>query len=234
MDEQQSGKGSSVILPVDTSELWKGCMLALCIYAVRLPEYPFILNEHVWKNGLYLTMDHEGARGALAFSEENVPLVGLFSESDSIRPQLVLSDQYAASFFKQASEERQELARAMFPIFEEEVGEQKLPVVTTGFWMEKDEIRAIDSFDDWFDNGGHLLEIQMMPFEEAMEFYEEFYHIDPARLAIVERIYMERTKSPHQEVFLTNREVETIIKKGPLNKGACQTALAGIQVYFEK
>lgn len=222
------------ILPVNPGQLWKGCILAMCVHGVMLPEYPFTLNEHSWLNGLYITVDNEGGKGAVAFSDECLPLLGMFRSFDSLRTELALSGHYAASLYKSAPKEDQRLAKAMFVIFEEQVGEQILPMVTSGFWLNKDQVCSADSYDDWYINGGEILERQLMPFEEAMESYLDYYSIDPQRAGVIEKVYKERIQSPFQEVLLSKKEVQTIIEVCPYNKKACEDAFNSFSVYFEE
>lgn len=221
-------------LPVNAKGLWEGCILALCVHAVMLPEFPFILNEHIWADGIYMTQDNEGAKAALVFSEENLPLIGMFREFDSKRTELVLSEQYAASFYKYASEKQKSLARAMFPLFEEETGERKLPVVTSGFWLEDEKICSRDSYEEWYENGGEVLERQMQPFEDAMAFYEDYYGIDTIRMELIERIYKERILSTNQSVLINSKEIEAIMVNGPYNKKVCEETFNRLLVFFEK
>lgn len=234
MDENELKKENCSPLPIDGAALWKGCMLALCVHGVMLPEYPFIMNEHIWLDGIYLTQDNEGAKGALVFSEEMEPLVGVFRQAGSPRVELVLSDKYAASHFKAASGENREIAEALFPFFEEEMGESRLPVVTAGFWWDNGILYSRDSLDDWNENGGHILERQMMTFEEAMDSYRAYYEMDDIRAGIIERVYRERIRSPMQTVVLWKEEIKAIVEKGSYNEKVCRDAFLSFQVYFEE
>lgn len=234
MDENELKNNNCVPLPVDSSVLWKGCMLALCVHAVMLPEYPFIINEHIWLDGIYLTQDNEGAKGAVVFSEEMDPLVGLFRQAGSPRVEMVLSDKYAASHFKESSRENREIAEALFPFFEEKIGEGSQPVVTAGFWSHNGVLYSRDSFDDWYENGGQILERQTMTYEEAMDSYRAYYEMDDLRASIIQRVYSERIKAPLQTVVLRKDEVRAIVDRGPYNKGVCKEAFSRIQVDFEE
>lgn len=233
MENESSEKAVYNVLSLDGFDLWKGCILALCVHGVMLPEYPFILNEHIWQDGIYLTQDNAGRKAALAFTDEGRPLVGVFRQSDSSRVALVLSDMYASSFFKGAPEEERELAGAMFQLFREEVGTQTLPVVTTGFWSRGEEIFSRDSFEDWYVHGGGILDQQMLPFEAALAYYEDYYDMDAKRLEITRRVYQARVRSPYEEVYLTPEEVDAIMVNGPYNRDASEDAFRRFQVYFE-
>lgn len=220
-------------LPVNASELWEGCMLALVVHGIMLAEYPFILNEHVWLDGIYQTMDHEGAKAVLVFSEDNIPLAGVFRQFHSQRTGLILSDKYARSHFRKAPQEQQDMVSALLPLFEEPIGEQVLPVVTTGFWWE-DKLLSADSFEDWYDHGGEILEVQMQPFDTAMEYYRQYYHMGPRRAGLAERIWKQRVQSPKETIVLTNNDLDIILENGSeYNIPACQEALNGIQILFE-
>lgn len=225
---------SAAVLEIEGKQLWEGCILALCIHGVMLPEYPFILNDHIWIDGLYQTMDHAGTKAVLAFSGEHIPMIGMFRQYYSERTGLVMSEQYARFHFKGAPDKAQEMADAMFCLFDEPVGEQVLPVVTTGFWAEEGKLFSRDSFEDWINHGGSILENQMKAFDEAMAYYEKACSMDSERAKIAERIYRERIQSPGKEILLTGREVEIIGMHGDIhNMDVCREAFEALQVFFE-
>lgn len=224
---------ASVRLPIDIKALWEGCMLALSVHAVMLAEYPFTLNEHTWIEGIYQTQDNGGMKAALVFSEDNIPMAGVFRSFGSPRTRLILSDKYANSHFKAAPAERRELAGAVIGLFEEPVGRQRLPVVTTGCWLEENSLISSDSYEDWFEHGGSILENQMKPFEEAMDFYKSYYSMDEERAGIAERIYKERIRSPWEDVVLTDREIQIITQPEPYNTDVCREVFGRIHVVFE-
>lgn len=220
-------------LPIDEIALWEGCMLALCVHAVMLPEYPFILNEHAWSNGIYLTKEGHDCKAALAFTDEKELVLGVFRDYSSPRIELVLTDWYARSHFKDAPEEIRDLAQALFVFFGTQVGEREEPAVTAGFWRDGGQIVSRDSVEDWYAHGGSILSTQMMGFEEAMEYYIAKNSMDQRRAEIAERIYREKIRSPHGQVSLTKDEINIISAAGPYNMEACERAFGEIGVIFE-
>lgn len=220
-------------LAIDGKALWEGCILASCVHGVMLGEYPFIVNENAWFGELYITRNDEGGKAALAFSEDMELLMGMFDDRSSPRSKLVLSDQYARSHYKGASEFIQSAAQALSILFEDDVGQKKLPFVTTGFWEEEDQILSGDSYEDWFAHGGHIIKAQLMPFEEAMAYYEVKRSMDAKRMEIAERIYRERIKAPRARVVLKREEIAVLEASGPYNIGTCQEVFGQFGMVFE-
>ena len=218
-------------LPIDGTELWKGCILASCVHGVMLTEFPFTLKEHTWSGGLYVTENGEG-KAALIFSEEKGLLLGMFWMYFSERTELVLTDQYARSHYKGAPAEIQEMAETLAELFEDGEGDKKLPYVTTGFWQENGQILSRDAYEDWLAHGGYLLQHQMEPFEEAMPYYEDVCSMDEPRMEIAERLYRERIQSPGQQVVLTKEEQAVLQEAEPRNMEVCQEVFEAFGVVF--
>lgn len=230
----ENSRDSTVkLLPIDAKLLWQGCILAMTVYAVMLPEYPFILNEHVLDSSHYLIMNHEGAKACIVFSEDHIPEIGIFRDFASERVELTLSDRYARSHFKNASQEIQDKAKNLLPIFDENIGEQILPLVTTGFWAENSKIYSNDSLEDWQLHSGGILDFQLMPFEDAMAFYEDYYDMDEERARIIKRVYQRKVKEMDQVITLSKEEIEAIRLTGEDNMDVCQEAFAKIGVVFK-
>ena len=220
-------------LVINGGALWEGCILASCVHGVMLAEYPFTLRENGWFGEIYRVQNEEGSKAVLVFSEENELLMGMFDDRKSLRSKLILSDQYARSHYKEAPQEIRDAAEALSVLFEDTAGRKKLPVVTTGFWEEEGQILSRDSYEDWFEHGGHILAAQMLPFEEAMSYYQVKCSMDAPRMEIAERIYRERIKSPKAKVVLKKEEIEVLEAAGPYNMDICKEVFEQFGVLFQ-
>ena len=220
-------------LAIDSRALWEGCILASCVHGVMLAEYPFIVNENAWFGELYIVRNDEGSKAALVFSEDMELLMGMFDDRNSLRSGLVLSDRYAKSHYKEAPGFIRDAADALSILFKDTAGQKQLPFVTTGFWEEEDQILSRDSYEDWFEHGGHILAPQMMPFEKAMAYYEGKRSMDARRMEIAERIYRERIKSPKESVALKKEEIAVLEATGPYNIETCRDVFGQFGVVFE-
>lgn len=220
-------------LAIDSKALWEGCILASCVHGVMLAEYPFIINENAWFGELYIVRNDEGSKAALAFSEDMELLMGMFDDRTSLRANLVLSDRYAKSHYKEAPELVRDAAEALSILFKDTAGQKQLPFVTTGFWEEEDQILSRDSYEDWFEHGGHILAPQMMPFEKAMAYYKAKRSMDARRMEIAERVYRERIKSPKASVALKKEEIAVLEATGPYNIEICRDVFGQFGVVFE-
>ncbi len=219
-------------LNIDGAALWEGCILASCVHACMLPEYPFILDENKWSGGIYISQCEDGNKAALVFTSENELMFGMFCDFKSPRTELVLSGQYAQSHYRGAPEYIQEMAQALSELFEAMSGEKELPFVTTGFWAEDGKVFSHDSQEDWFRHGGHIVEAQMMAFEEAMSYYRVKRSMDARRVEIAKRICRERIQSPAGAAALTREEVGVLAASGPYNIGACEEVFGQFGVVF--
>lgn len=220
-------------LAIDSRTLWEGCILASCVHGVMAAEYPFTLGENAWFGEIYMVRNDEGSKAALVFSEENELLMGMFDERKSLRSRLVLSGQYAKSHYKEAPQEIRDAAEALSILFEDTAGQKKLPFVTTGFWEEEGQILSRDSYEEWFEHGGQILSVQMMPFEEAMSYYKAKCSMDAPRMEIAKRIYRERIKSPKGKAVLKREEIQVLEETGPYNMDACREVFGQFGVVFE-
>lgn len=220
-------------LSVDSSGLWEGCILALCVHGVMLPEYPFTLYDHQWSGGIYVT-EESGGKAALVFSEDGSLLLGMFCDLSSERTGLVLTEQYARSHYKEAPQETQEMAQALSVLFEQGKEGKRLPYVTTGLWQENGLICSRDDEADWYAHGGWMLEFQTKPFEEAIDHYAAVCSMDTRRIEIAERLYRERIKSAQEQVILTKEEISALRESGPYNMGLCREVFEQFGVLFEK
>lgn len=222
-------------LAIEGHKLWEGCILASCVHGVMLAEYPFTLDENRWSGGIYV-MENEGReKASLVFSndDENELMLGMFCDLMSPRTDLVLSEEYARSHYRGAPEDLQDMAEALSLLFEMKDGEKSLPFVTAGFWGEEGRIFSHDPYEDWLEHGGHILEVLMMPFEDAMAYYEVKCSMDAPRREIAERIYRERIKAPKARAVLKREEIGALEATGPYNIRVCQEVFGQFGVVFE-
>lgn len=59
----------------------------------------------------------------------------------------------------------------------ENVEGKALPVITTAFGGIGEKLLSIDSFEDMYQNGGFLLERQVMDFDKSVEAWVEYYEM---------------------------------------------------------
>lgn len=222
-------------LAIESHKLWEGCILASCVHGVMLAEYPFTLDENKWSGGIYVVDNDEREKAALVFSndEENELMLGMFCDFMSQRTELVLSEEYSRSHYRGAPEDIQDMAEALSILFEIKAGEKSLPFVTAGFWGEEGQIFSHDNYEDWLEHGGHILEVLMMPFEDAMSYYESKCSMDAPRMEIAERIYRERIKSPTGKAVLKRDEIALLKATGPYNIHVCREVFGQFGVVFE-
>ena len=73
----------------------------------------------------------------------------------------------------------------------------------------------------------------MLPFEEAMSYYQAKCSMDAPRMEIAERIYRERIKSPKAKVVLKKEEIEVLEAAGPYNMDICKEVFEQFGVLFQ-
>ena len=222
-------------LAIECHTLWEGCILASCVHGVMLAEYPFTIDENRWSGGIYVMENGEGGKAALVFSDddEHELMFGMVCDFMSQRTDLVLTEEYSQSHYQGAPEDIQEMAEALSILFQVQAEEENLPFVTTGFWGEGGQIFSHDNYEDWFLHGGHVLEPLLMPFEDAMSYYQVKCSMDAPRMEIAERIYRERIKSPKEIVVLKKEEIAVLEATGPYNMPVCQDIFGQFGIVFE-
>lgn len=186
-------------------QLWEGCILASIAHAIMVAHYPNLSNEHSWDGMNYSVQDSSGARGTITFHSQYC--IGAFRNEDSDRT----SEGDSTKYFQGASDEIVKLAEAeTLQYLLDNIDGKVLPVITSAFWGNKNKLFTTDSFDDMLQNGGFLLERQVMDFDSAIDEWVEYYDMSDIQVSLLKSIYVRRIANPKGKIILSKDEIDMI------------------------
>jgi hypothetical protein len=189
-------------------QLWQGCILATIAHAIMVAHFPELSNEHSWDGINYNVQDSEGTRGTITFDSKYC--VAAFRNDDSGR---ILTSKFseAHKYFQGASLEILQLAEAeALQYLLENVNGRAVPVITTAFWGEDNNLFTNDTYNEMIENGGFLLERQVMGFDLAIEAWKEYYDMSQQQCDFLKYIYDRKISNPNEIITLSKEEISFI------------------------
>lgn len=188
-------------------QLWQGCILASLAHAIMVAHYPYTANEQSWDGLNYSVQDSSGARGTITFSSDYV--VAAFREDNSER--LKDSSMRASLFLEGAPIEVVQIAKneTLEYLLENIQGSVK-PSITSLLWGTDHVCFSVDTQDSLFEEGGHLLEYQVLDFEEALEAWKEYYDMSSEQCGLLTSLYQQKIDRPMDAIVLSNKEIQAI------------------------
>lgn len=188
-------------------ELWNGCILASVAHAIMVAHYPSIANENSWDGINYSVQDSQGARGTITFYKDFC--VGAFRNEYSSRLTTKFKD--ANEYFQGAPQEVVQSANSeALQYLLDDIQEQIVPVITTAFWGNNRELWTIDSSKEFFENGGFLIERQLMSFDTAISEWIEDYEMSEQQVDLLKSIYSRKISNSKDKIILSAKEISMI------------------------
>lgn len=186
--------------------LLNGCLLASIAHAIMVAHYPELSYEHSWDGINYSIVDGSGGRGTISFNDKYC--VGAFRNDNVHRTEFSST----IDFFKGAPLEVLELAEneTLEYLLEEGEDGMSTPSITTAFWADDFNIISTDNIVRIIQNGGYLLERQLMDYDSAVESWRDYYEMTNVQVDLLESIYTRKIKNPEAKIILTKREIEMI------------------------
>nr|WP_269151604.1 hypothetical protein [Sutcliffiella horikoshii] len=190
----------------DYQQLWNGCILASIAHAMMVAHYPEISNEHSWDGFNYSVQDNQGTRGTITFCQNSV--VAAF-RNDNIET----INQPAIELFQGSPKKIIEIASTETLLYlYESIGGRDTPVITTGFWGERNQNQIYSShpINTMIDNGGAILKRQVMEFSSAINAWQEYYEMNDEQVLLLKGIYKRKIANPSKKMYLTMNEINMI------------------------
>ncbi|UHA74904.1 hypothetical protein [Paenibacillus sp. 481] len=190
-------------------ELWKGCILASLAHAIMVAHYPDLSNEHSWDGLNYSVQDSSGVRGTVTFSSDYV--VAAFRNDHSEILDQPNGNHAAIKYFEGAPIEVIEIAESeTLEYLLEDAQGSAIPLITSSFWGKGGNCYSINSKESLFEQGAHLLEFQLMNFEEALESWKEYYEMSPEQSSLLVSLYNRKITHPLDVIVLSEKEIQLI------------------------
>ncbi|GIO29018.1 MULTISPECIES: hypothetical protein [Paenibacillus] len=191
---------------LNKKSLWNGCILASIAHAIMVAHYPELSYEHSWDGINYCVVDGSGGRGTITFKDKYC--VGAFRNDNVTRTEF----SSAIDFYTGAPHDVLELSEyeTLEYLLEERDDGKSSPSITTAFWADDDKIFSNDNIVRLIQNGGYLLEKQLMEYDSAVESWRDYYEMTNVQVDLLESIYTRKIKNPEAKIILTKREIEMI------------------------
>ncbi|MFC4099057.1 hypothetical protein [Paenibacillus xanthanilyticus] len=87
---------------------------------------------------------------------------------------------------------------------------QTQPLITTAFWGDSRAIYSQDSLADMMQNGGFLLERQVLDIENAMEEWQAYYDLSDTQMNLLKSLFTRKIEAPSEVVVLTLEEIRML------------------------
>ncbi|MEH7350952.1 hypothetical protein [Gottfriedia acidiceleris] len=190
----------------DRNQLWEGCILASIAHAIMVAHYPDISHEQSWDGFNYSVQDSSGSRGTITFHPNF--LVGAFRNDHSER---IVDYKNAIEYFKGAPGKFKEVAseEALLYLLDE-IEEKAVPVITTAFWGNLDEVYSNDTYEAFIKNGGFLIERQIDNVENGINEWKEEYEMSENQIVLLKSIFKRKIENPTADIVLNEKEIKMI------------------------
>ena len=167
------------------AELRRGCVLATLAHAIFTARSPELANEQSWDGPNYNLQDSQGAIGTVTFDDRAT--VGAFFDAHSARNPLSSDVHYEHStLLAEMPAGVKSLAdRETLQYLLQEYEGTKVPLITSVFWSDGDELVAPEPWQDAFANGAHLIQTQLRPTDEAIEVWRDHYELSTRQVELL-------------------------------------------------
>ena len=190
----------------DKRSLWNGCILASIAHAIGVAHDPDAAHEQSWDGFNYCIQDGAGARGTLSF--DSFGFAASFRDDSSYRLEKYTD---ALDYFQGAPEEVKTLAlNETLKYLLEDIKGKTVPVITTAFWGENDDLFSLDTHEKMIECGGFLLERQVLDVETAIAEWKEYYDMSKKEIKLLKNIFQRKMDHPKVAITLTKDEIKLI------------------------
>ena len=189
-------------IELNPKKLYEACILSSLTHAVAVGMYPELNYEHSWDKINYSMNDSEGCRATITFHKNRI--IAVFQDSSCVH-----TDVDALDFFEGAPKEIIELAKneTLQYVLENVDGIVK-PVISSAFWGDWNELYSIIPFDEIFEKGAHIVETQLLTFDEAMDEWSDYYELDEDQIEFIKLLHEQKIKENKDNITLSNDDIK--------------------------
>lgn len=191
---------------LEKEQLWKGCILASIAHAIIVAHFPDESNEHSWDGFNYSVQDSAGSRGTITFSKDYY--VAAFRDDNSERLNKKIDINEYKSYFNGAPNALVELAnKEALQYLLDEVNGNVVPLKTTAFWGNEKETFSNDTFEKIHNNGGFLIDRQLLDIEDAFNSWKEYYDMTEQQYKLLRSIYKRKIENNDKLLLMSKDEI---------------------------
>jgi hypothetical protein len=192
-------------------KLWRGAILGTIAHAIFVTHYPELASSHSWDGINYNVQNYAGAFGTVTFSDQGT--VAVFFDAHSTKSPVRVGKGYEPhSFFTG-------IPAALFAVAQAETLQYALqvydgverPVITAAFWSEGEDLVAAAPWSEVIENGAHLVRIQLLEIDAAIEEWQSEYELLPAQVELARSLLHQKVSDPNTPIRLNKEEQSVII-----------------------
>ena len=195
------------------AELRNGCVLATIAHAIFTGHTPELANEQSWDGPNYSVQDSQGAIGTVTFDARAT--VGAFFDAHSQRNPLASGAHFdLTTFLAEMPADVRSVAHdeALQYLLQEYEG-TTVPVITSVFWSDRDELVTPEPWEDTFANGAHLIRTQLLPPDEGIEAWRSHYELSPGQVDLLQSLSARRTAT-EGAVVMSDEDMAVLVEQG--------------------
>jgi hypothetical protein len=216
-------------LDTNPAQLRKGCVLATIAHAIFTAHNPELANEQSWDGPNYSVQDSQGALGTVTF--EARATIGAFFDAHSERNPLASGAHFDLStFLAEVPADVRSLAdeETLQYLLQDYEG-ATVPVVTSVFWSDHNELVAPEPWPEAFANGAHLIQTQLRTADEAIEAWRSHYDLSPQQVELLRSLFAGRT-STDGAVVMSHDEKAALLEQGDEGLEESRELLASVGI----
>lgn len=181
------------MIKINTLQLFEGCILGTIAQSVWLLKSLIKLEEQYWDGLNYNISNTEGAYGTLSFFGKDKLFAAFFDTKSYLNPFVKSNDRYSSEdLYKSAHIEIKKIAQEdtlqyMLQNYKGKV----VPLITSCFWIYKDELFAEYEWAEVYNNGAYLLKTQLITdFKIALNEWQKNYNLNETEIELVKRLFI--------------------------------------------
>ena len=213
----------------------------MCAHIAAIPRLLYISHEKFWDEETFCFRSQFGTDGAISFNPQNGALVGTFRRNDSPRICEYLGENVHSLFadadesvYKYAQEQALQYMLISFEqkvkrrsLFAKKTKEVALPVVTTVFWSEGNDVFSSDEENSFLENGGEYVDIICVSKTSLGEYLNESYELTSEEIDFAETLFDRRK---HGGTAISKDLLLNIADEKSVGYDALLSALSGFNV----
>lgn len=197
-------------------------MFAAIIHAVTAGEYPELNYEHSWDGFNYSMNNSCGCRATITFHPRYI--VAVFRDDSKIIP-----GKNAYDYLCGMPEDILKIAQAeALQYVLEDMGGEIRPVITAAFWGTWDELSGSQAWSDIWQNGGYILENQLLPRPQSLTCWDDYYGLTDGQMGLAQSLLERRIADAGTPIFLSPQEAGNL--HGDL--GECAASLQELNIFL--
>lgn len=207
------------------------CSIAQAVINAGCPELAY---EISWNQGNYNVNNGQGDRATVTF-KDNLVVGAVFDHESKFSRFGRNRKNYDINIFLRGMPDtlreiaETETLRYLLDKYKGRV----MSIITTAFWSSGDRLTAAMDWETVYKNGGHVLRIELLPFEAAMPQIAEYFDLlNPTQLDLVSSLFQKRIAASDR-IILDKAEYTILTSGGVDGIQQSKSLFAAIGISFD-